>query len=106
MIYFCSFSTAYPHIHSSKFIKREVVNTYSLLYTVQGSDPSLKPYLLMGHMDVVPVDDQIWEVPPFEGRIKDGYLYGRGTIDNKNTIVVSDSMCPSMVFLLFTPQLH
>ncbi|XP_071822106.1 N-fatty-acyl-amino acid synthase/hydrolase PM20D1-like isoform X2 [Apostichopus japonicus] len=78
---------SYPHIHSSKFIKREVVNTYSLLYTVQGSDPSLKPYLLMGHMDVVPVDDQIWEVPPFEGRIKDGYLYGRGTIDNKNTIV-------------------
>lgn len=44
--------------------------------------------MLTGHMDVVPVDQQVWEVPPFEGRIVDGFLYGRGTIDDKNTVLV------------------
>ncbi|KAJ8046420.1 N-fatty-acyl-amino acid synthase/hydrolase PM20D1.2 [Holothuria leucospilota] len=78
---------SFPLIHSSKLVKKEVINTYSLLYTVQASDMSLKPYMLAGHMDVVPVDQQDWDVPPFEGQIVDGFLYGRGTIDNKNTVM-------------------
>ncbi|XP_071818193.1 N-fatty-acyl-amino acid synthase/hydrolase PM20D1-like [Apostichopus japonicus] len=78
---------AFPLVHSSKLIKKEAINTYSLLYTVDGSDPSLTPYMLTAHMDVVPVDQQVWDVPPFEGRIVDGFLYGRGTIDNKNSVM-------------------
>ena len=67
-----------------------MVANYSLLYTVQGSDPSLKPFLLMGHLDVVPVENpDIWEAPPFEGKIQDGFIYGRGTIDDKHTVFVS-----------------
>ncbi len=44
------------------------------------------PLLLTGHLDVVPVDLEHWDVPPFEAQIKNGYLYGRGTIDMKNHV--------------------
>jgi acetylornithine deacetylase/succinyl-diaminopimelate desuccinylase-like protein len=46
------------------------------------ADPS-KALLLVAHMDVVGVDRAKWTVDPFAGTIKDGYLYGRGAIDNK-----------------------
>lgn len=75
-------------MHSSPLVKCEVINTYSLLYTIQGSDASLKPYVLISHLDVVPVDDQTWDVPQFEGLIKDGFIWGRGTIDVKNGVMV------------------
>jgi acetylornithine deacetylase/succinyl-diaminopimelate desuccinylase-like protein len=46
------------------------------------ADPS-KALLLVAHMDVVGVDKPKWTVDPFAATIKDGYLYGRGAIDNK-----------------------
>ena len=86
-VYVCE---AYPLIHSSPLITHEVVADYSLLYSVRGSDPDLMPYLLMGHLDVVPVPDaDQWEEPPFDGRLRDGFIYGRGTIDDKHTVFVS-----------------
>src|SRR5215471_15453651 len=42
-----------------------------------------KPLLLMGHLDVVGVERDKWSVDPFAGIIKDGYLYGRGSHDDK-----------------------
>ena len=64
------------------------MNNHSLLYTIKGSDSSLKPYLLCGHLDVVPVEEDKWTVDPFGGVIKDGYIYGRGSIDVKNIVMV------------------
>ncbi|MDP2971990.1 MAG: M20/M25/M40 family metallo-hydrolase, partial [Deltaproteobacteria bacterium] len=55
----------------------------SLLATLKG-DGSKRPILFLSHIDVVPVEKEGWEVPPFAGVIKDGYLYGRGTLDNKS----------------------
>jgi acetylornithine deacetylase/succinyl-diaminopimelate desuccinylase-like protein len=49
-------------------------------------DPS-RALLLMGHLDVVGVDKTRWTVDPFGGTIKDKYLYGRGTIDDKGMTV-------------------
>ncbi|HLW54124.1 MAG TPA: M20/M25/M40 family metallo-hydrolase [Candidatus Angelobacter sp.] len=43
-----------------------------------------KPLLLMAHLDVVGVERDKWTVDPFAGIIKDGYLYGRGSIDDKS----------------------
>jgi acetylornithine deacetylase/succinyl-diaminopimelate desuccinylase-like protein len=45
-------------------------------------DPS-RALLLMGHLDVVGVDKTKWTVDPFAAVVKDGYLYGRGAIDDK-----------------------
>ena len=55
----------------------------SLLATLKG-DGSKRPILLLSHIDVVPVEKEGWEAPPFAGVIKDGYLYGRGTLDCKS----------------------
>ncbi|GIW41781.1 MAG: peptidase M20 [Candidatus Binatia bacterium] len=67
-------------------LRREVVGGASLLYTWEGSDPSLLPVLLMGHLDVVPVEpgtEDDWQVPPFSGQIEGGFVWGRGALDDK-----------------------
>jgi carboxypeptidase PM20D1 len=79
---------AYPRVHAS--LRREVVNGKSLLFTWSGSDPALAPVLLMGHYDVVPVEpgtESKWEQPPFSGAVSGGYVWGRGTIDDKLTVI-------------------
>lgn len=72
----------------TSFIRHEVVGEYSHLFTVHGSDPSLQPYMLLAHIDVVPAPDEGWDVPPFSGLERNGFIYGRGTIDNKNSLMV------------------
>lgn len=60
----------FPKLHST--LTKELVGNYNLLYTWKGRDEKLKPILLMGHQDVVPVEPETlanWEEPPFEGRI-------------------------------------
>ena len=42
-----------------------------------------KPLLLMHHMDVVPAVSSAWQAPPFAGELRDGYVWGRGAIDDK-----------------------
>ena len=71
---------AFPHVHAG--LSREVVNG-SLLYTWRGADSSLPGLLLAGHLDVVPADSAKWSHPPFSGVIANGYLWGRGALDDK-----------------------
>ena len=78
---------AYPLMQAT--LTREVVNGYSLLYTWHGSDPGLKPMILMAHMDVVPIEpgtESKWTYPAFSGRVADGYVWGRGAMDDKASL--------------------
>lgn len=50
-----------------------------------GSEPAL---VLLHHMDVVPADPKYWETDPFAATIKDGHVYGRGTLDTKTLGIV------------------
>jgi carboxypeptidase PM20D1 len=80
--------TAFPRIHAA--LHRETVAEHSLLYRWQGSDPSLAPILLAAHLDVVPVEpgtDAAWTYAPFAGTVADGYVWGRGAIDDKSSVV-------------------
>lgn len=75
---------SYPRAHAA--LEREVVAGYSLLYTWKGKTPGLAPVLLMSHLDVVPVEpgtERRWTQPPFAGRIADGFIWGRGALDDK-----------------------
>jgi len=59
----------------------------SLLATLKGKGKK-KPLLLLNHIDVVPVEKERWSVDPFAGIIREGYLYGRGALDDKSMGIV------------------
>ena len=46
------------------------------------------PLLLYGHVDVVTTAGQVWQYPPFEGKIIDGFLWGRGALDMKGAVAM------------------
>jgi len=78
----------FPLTHEK--LSLEKISDYSLLYKWQGSDTSKKPIILMSHQDVVPVDEPTlgdWEAGPFSGKITDTHIIGRGTMDDKGTLV-------------------
>uniref|UniRef100_A0A8C8VM18 Peptidase M20 domain containing 1 n=1 Tax=Pelusios castaneus TaxID=367368 RepID=A0A8C8VM18_9SAUR len=77
----------FPAVFSAKFIQHEIIGEYSHLFTVQGSDPQLTPYMLLAHMDVVPASQEGWVAPPFSAEERGGFIYGRGTMDNKNSAI-------------------
>lgn len=80
--------TTYPTVHSR--LSREIVANYSLLYKWEGKDPGLDPIVLMAHQDVVPIEEAtktMWSVDPFAGEIKDNYIWGRGTADDKVNLI-------------------
>ena len=53
------------------------------LYARLHGDGSRKALMLVHHMDVVPAAAAEWSVPPFGAQLRDGYVWGRGTLDNK-----------------------
>lgn len=63
------------------------INDLAYLFFWEGADPALKPGLLTAHFDVVPADEALWTRPPFDGAIEDDFLYGRGTLDTKCTLL-------------------
>jgi carboxypeptidase PM20D1 len=78
----------YPRLHSA--LTRELIADRTLVYTWQGSDPTLDPLLLLAHQDVVPIDpgtEETWEQPPFSGNIVENYIWGRGSLDNKQNLI-------------------
>ena len=79
---------SFPAVHTQ--LTKEVIGGQSLFYAWKGQDSGLKPILLMAHLDVVPVDpttEKSWTYPPLSGRMADGYLWGRGTMDDKAGVV-------------------
>jgi acetylornithine deacetylase/succinyl-diaminopimelate desuccinylase-like protein len=58
-----------------------------------------RPLLIMGHTDVVNVDPKKWIHPPFSATREGGYVYGRGTVDDKDNVVAA-----LMVMLLLKRQ--
>jgi carboxypeptidase PM20D1 len=98
--------TTYPAAHAA-MTKEFVPGTLTLLYTWQGSDPALKPLLLMAHQDVVPVNigtEGDWTGAPFAGEIIDGFVYGRGAIDDKGSLVALMESAEALTLSGFKPR--
>lgn len=63
-----------------------------------------EPSVMMAHYDVVPVVEEKWSKPPFEGIIQDGILWGRGTLDTKVTLNAAMSAADNLISQGFTPE--
>jgi len=98
-------ATTYPAAH--KAMVREVLPNKALVYTWAGSDPTLAPIVLMAHQDVVPVTpgtESDWEHPPFAGVIADGAVWGRGSIDDKGSLVTIFESLEALAASGFKPK--
>ena len=97
--------TTFPNTHTA--LKRELVNNHSLLYTWQGSDLTLKPMLILAHMDVVPIKEDTvarWTHPPFDGVVDNGYIWGRGALDMKQSLMAIMEAVEYLVINDFKPN--
>jgi len=95
----------FPKVHST--LKKEVVGQKALLYTWTGSDPAAKPVALMAHQDMVPIasgTEKAWSVDPFAGEIKDGFVWGRGTLDNKSNLMAQMEAIEMLIGSGFRPE--
>lgn len=75
---------SFPRAHQA--LERETVNELTLLYRWPGTNPALRPVVLLSHIDVVPVapgTEDRWQQPAFGGVIADGQIWGRGALDDK-----------------------
>lgn len=78
----------YPAVFAKMTLEKVV--THAMLMTWTGTDPSLPPVILMAHQDVVPVNpgtDADWTHGPFGGVVADGYIWGRGAMDDKGSLI-------------------
>jgi carboxypeptidase PM20D1 len=81
-------AASYPRVHAQ--LRLEKVGGHSLLFTWAGTDPRAPALLLAAHQDVVPIEGESlgkWRHPPFAGVVADGFVWGRGTIDDKMSLV-------------------
>jgi carboxypeptidase PM20D1 len=90
----------FPLFH--KAAERWVLNPYSVLYRWPGVGETVKDSdngaaLILAHYDVVPAETEKWSVDPFGAEMKDGFIYGRGSLDMKSTLIsimeAAESLC-------------
>lgn len=85
----------YPLLHTHLEVTRH--SGHALLARWAGASAE-RPVVLMAHLDVVPVDEQSpWQHPPFGGEVHDGYVWGRGALDDKGQVV---TICEAVESLL------
>lgn len=79
---------SYPTIQ--KQLPRTVIDSFNYIYEWKGTDTSLLPMVLMAHYDVVPVESsavKLWHAVPYGGEVKQGYIWGRGVLDDKSSMI-------------------
>lgn len=79
---------SYPLIH--KNLPRTTIDSFNYIYEWKGTDTSLLPMVLMAHYDVVPVEAsavKLWHAVPYGGEVKENYIWGRGVLDDKSSMI-------------------
>ena len=91
----------YPHVFAA--CEFQQLPDRALLLRWKGKSQE-KPSVMMAHYDVVPVEERMWEKPPFAGIIEDGVLWGRGTLDTKVTMNGALSAANALISQGFVPE--
>ncbi len=97
--------TIFPIVYQT--LTYETVNEHSLLFTWQGQDSTLPPILFTAHYDVVSADPNSanhWTHPPFSGTISDGFVWGRGAMDDKAAIITQLFALQTLIQQNFQPK--
>lgn len=97
--------TTYPLVHQK--LAREIINKYTLVYKWQGKNTALNPFILMAHQDVVPIEESTkkqWRCEPFAGTVKDGFIWGRGTTDDKINLISILESAEKLLHQNFQPE--
>lgn len=95
----------YPRVHER--LQRETVHDLSLFYRWQGRNSDAEPIVLLSHFDVVPVvpgTEDRWDQPPFSGAIADGFVWGRGALDDKFGVMAILDAVELLLGENFTPE--
>lgn len=95
----------YPAVHNT--LTHEVLARKTPVYKWTGSDPTLAPILLAAHYDVVPIapgSEHLWEQEPFSGAVADGFIWGRGALDDKGAVIAILTAAEHMINQGFTPK--
>ena len=85
--YFDSVFKAMPGFETHVLVAAE--GRANFVARLRAARPTGRPVLVMGHMDVVGADTAKWSTPPFEATVRDGFLYGRGAIDDKGPLAAT-----------------
>ncbi len=93
-------SELYPTVYE-KSEKEDIAG--GLLFRIKGKS-SNSPSVLMAHFDVVPVDEEKWDSDPFGGEVKDGFLWGRGTLDTKCSLFGIMESAEALLDAGFVPE--
>jgi carboxypeptidase PM20D1 len=91
----------YPNVCKAETFTRVGRRAVLIHWKGKSSDA---PTILTAHFDVVPVDEQYWEKPPFAGVLEDGVLWGRGTLDTKITLNAALSAAETLIQEGFVPE--
>lgn len=97
--------TTYPAANTA--MTREIIGGLTPLYRWQGSNSALQPVLFASHYDVVPVEESSlgqWQQPPFSGAVVDGFIWGRGALDNKSSVVAVMEAVEGLASAGYTPE--
>jgi len=95
----------YPNVH--KTLERIDLGTDCMVYLWKGQKSDLKPVVLTGHIDVVPVEpgtETQWEHDPFGGEIIDGFIWGRGTLDDKGQVIAIFEAIETLIQKKYRPE--
>ncbi|MDR2901281.1 MAG: M20/M25/M40 family metallo-hydrolase [Treponema sp.] len=93
--------SSYPTF--SKNAEHWILSPYAMIFRWAGSSAE-KPILFTAHYDVVPVEEEKWTTDPFGAEQKEGYIYGRGTLDMKSILVSLMEAAEEAAARGFTPK--
>ncbi len=97
--------TSYPVVFERLEFQR--INNFGLLLTFKGADEALKPLLFTAHYDVVDIDKNTinqWQYEPFSGAVEEGYIWGRGSLDDKASLFGWLEAVKSLIEEGYTPK--